>query len=121
MNTIRIGRIQDAVETSAQRILVDRLWPRGVSKEKASWDTWIKDVAPSTELRKWYGHDPKRLEEFRIRYLKELDEGRQGTSVQRLLHIVEQGPVILLTATKDVTLSQLPVLRDFLLSLTNDD
>lgn len=70
---IKIKRAYEKAEKSdGYRILVDRLWPRGISKEKAHLDLWIKDIAPSTELRKWFGHDPKKWEDFKRRYQKEL-------------------------------------------------
>jgi len=59
------------------RVLVDRLWPRGISKEKARLDLWMKDIAPSNDLRKWFGHDPDKWDEFKIRYLEELDEKKE--------------------------------------------
>ena len=70
---VRIKRIYDSPATSdGFRVLVDRLWPRGVSKEKAAVDLWLKDIAPSTELRKWFAHDPEKWPEFQKRYLREL-------------------------------------------------
>ncbi|TFG77747.1 MAG: DUF488 domain-containing protein [Thermodesulfobacteriales bacterium] len=71
--TIKLKRIYEEPETSdGIRILVERLWPRGLSKEKAKVDIWLKDAAPSTELRKWFGHDPEKWEEFKKRYYNEL-------------------------------------------------
>jgi uncharacterized protein YeaO (DUF488 family) len=79
---IKLKRIYDASEPSeGYRILVDRIWPRGVSKEKARIDLWMKDVAPSDQLRKWFGHDPKRWLEFRRRYREELRK-ESGLSFQ---------------------------------------
>ncbi len=63
---------EPASASDGKRILIDRLWPRGISKERAQIDTWMKDIAPSTELRKWYGHDPEKWEEFRRKYFEEL-------------------------------------------------
>ena len=83
---IRLKRAYD--EPSKQdgmRILVERLWPRGVSKEKAAVDLWLKDLAPSTELRKWYGHDPEKWDEFRKRYWSEL--GEKGDLLMLLKHL----------------------------------
>jgi uncharacterized protein YeaO (DUF488 family) len=72
---VRYRRVyDDASPEDGRRILVDRIWPRGVRKEDARLDDWLRDVAPSTELRRWYGHDPERYEEFRRRYLAELRE-----------------------------------------------
>jgi uncharacterized protein YeaO (DUF488 family) len=71
---IKVKRIYDHYDKEdGYRILVDRLWPRGISKEKAQVDLWLKEIAPSTELRKWFGHDPERWEEFEKRYKKELE------------------------------------------------
>jgi uncharacterized protein YeaO (DUF488 family) len=92
------------------RVLVDRVWPRGLSKESAHLDLWEKDVAPSTELRKWYGHRPERFEEFRRRYTAELAEPDREAALRRLRELAEQGPVTLLTATKDLEQSQAAVL-----------
>lgn len=93
------------------RILVDRLWPRGLSREKAHVDEWLKDVAPSAELRKWFGHDPKRWEAFRRRYLEEL-AGNPATA--RLRVLAEQGDVTLLYGAHDTEHNQAVVLREFL-------
>ena len=71
--TIKLKRVYDKPSrTDGMRVLVDRLWPRGLTKERASVDLWLKDVAPSTELRKWFGHDPDKWKEFQVRYRKEL-------------------------------------------------
>ncbi len=80
---IKIKRIYDpAAEDDGFRILVDRLWPRGLSKEKAKVDLWLKEIAPSNELRKWYAHDPKKWTEFRKRYFKELDQTIRNSSIR---------------------------------------
>ncbi|MES9537091.1 MULTISPECIES: DUF488 family protein [unclassified Actinomadura] len=94
------------------RILVDRVWPRGLSKDKAHLDEWEKDVAPSTDLRKWYGHDPDKFEEFTRRYDAELAEPERAEALDHLRELARQGTVTLLTATKDVDLSQAAVLAD---------
>lgn len=95
-------------------MLVDRVWPRGLAKAKANLDEWAKDVAPSTELRKWYGHDPARFDEFRERYERELDEPERREALQRLAERAKQAPLTLLTATKDVEHSQAAVLAELL-------
>ena len=75
---IKIKRAyQPAAEGDGFRILVDRLWPRGISKEKANLDLWLKDVAPSNELRKWFAHDPERWEEFQTKYCEELQDKKE--------------------------------------------
>lgn len=95
-------------------MLADRLWPRGIAKASAPWDEWIKDVAPSTELRQWYGHEPERQQAFRDRYWQELMARRDDAPLNELMGRAERQPVMLLTATKDIERSHLPVLRDFL-------
>ncbi|MEU9591484.1 DUF488 domain-containing protein [Streptomyces sp. NPDC048193] len=97
-----------------KRVLVDRLWPRGVSKEAAHLDTWLKDVAPSTGLRRWYHHDPERFAEFRRRYVAELDDPEHRQAVQELRGLAAHGTVTLLTATKDADRSEAAVLAQWL-------
>lgn len=96
------------------RVLVDRLWPRGVRKEAVDADDWCRDVAPSTELRKWYGHEPSRFAAFARRYRKELDAEPAATAVLELGRAAGRGGVTLLTATRDVEHSAAAVLRDVL-------
>lgn len=96
------------------RVLVDRVWPRGLSKDQAQLDEWCKPVAPSTALRKWYGHDPQRFEEFTRRYREELTEPEPAEALQHLRDLTEQGKVTLLTATKKADISQAAVLADLL-------
>ena len=93
------------------RILVDRLWPRGMTKEKAAVDLWLKDIAPSTELRKWFGHDPEKWKEFKKKYLKELKENNEAVSVLR--EHLKKGPVTLLYASKDEVHNEAEVLKDY--------
>ena len=113
MPTIKQARLGSAPE-EYYRVLVDRLWPRGVRREEAPFDEWIKDAAPSHELRKWYGHEPARYEEFAERYQEELAARRQDPPVLRLLELIRAKPVVLLTATRDLERSQVPVLAKFL-------
>lgn len=96
------------------RVLVDRVWPRGVSKDAAQLDEWLKDAAPSTPLRKWYGHRPELFPEFRRRYLAELGDQQAAAAVARLRRMLRAGPVTLLTATQDVDHSHAAVLAGFL-------
>ncbi len=91
-----------------RRVLVDRLWPRGVSKAKASWDAWQKELAPSTELRQWYGHDPARFVEFKSRYRGELRRVEARAALAALER--GRGPLTLLTATPDTAHSEAAVL-----------
>jgi len=114
---IRIRRAYDEPEPDdGARVLVDRLWPRGVSKQAAQLREWAKDVAPSDELRRWYGHDPAKFDEFRRRYLAELDQPEERAAVDQLRGLAASGPVTLITATKDVQISQAAVLADVLRS-----
>lgn len=92
------------------RILVDRLWPRGIRKDDPRVGHWCKDVAPSTELRHWYGHDPARFDEFRHRYVAELASPPQAAALDELRAEAAKGPVTLVTATKELALSHVGVL-----------
>lgn len=113
----RIGtaRVYDARSAGeGTRVLVDRLWPRGMSKEDERLDVWLKDVAPSNELRTWYRHREEAFEEFRERYLQELEEPERAEALDELRGLVDDGPVTLVTATKEVRLSHLVVLAEVL-------
>lgn len=113
-----IVRIYDlATAGPGRRVLVDRLWPRGISRDRAGIDEWLKDVAPSTELRRWYGHDPGRFEEFARRYRLELGHEPAAAAVAALLAEGRKSRVLLVTATRDIEHSAARVLRDHLLSL----
>lgn len=110
--TVRVRRIYDPPEQGdGTRVLVDRVWPRGLRKADAPYDEWAKDVAPSTELRKWYGHDPDRFEEFRRRYRGELDG---SSALDRLRELARDGDLTLLTATRSPEHSQARVLCELL-------
>ena len=89
-------------------------WPRGLTKEKAALDEWVKDVAPSTELRRWYGHDPARFEEFRRRYEQELAEPEQARALAGLRETASRQTITLLTATRDIDHSEAAVLASLL-------
>ena len=102
----------DPAPDDGRRVLVDRVWPRGVSKERAALDLWCKDVAPSTELRKWYGHDPPKQPEFAARYRTELAAQPAADALADLG--ATAGTLTLLTATHDLELSQARVLADTL-------
>ncbi|MBZ9799060.1 DUF488 domain-containing protein [Mesorhizobium sp. ES1-4] len=95
------------------RVLIDRLWPRGVKKTDAAIDCWIKELAPSTELRKWFGHDPARWQEFRRRYAAEIHERRDD--LDRLRDLMRQGAVTLVYSAHDETHNDAIVLREVLL------
>jgi uncharacterized protein YeaO (DUF488 family) len=96
------------------RVLVDRVWPRGLRKEDARLDEWLRDVAPSTELRKWYGHEPERFAEFRRRYRAELKATDHRDAVRHLRDLATSATLTLLTATRDVDHSQAAVLAEWL-------
>lgn len=109
----RVARVyDDATDDDGHRILVDRLWPRGLRKDGADIEEWLKDVAPSADLRKWYGHDPGRFDEFAQRYREELDGDAPRQALQTLHNLT--GTVTLLTATKDLELSHATVLAGIL-------
>ncbi len=93
------------------RVLVDRLWPRGLAKEAVDLDEWAKDVAPSTELRRWYGHEPERFGEFERRYRAELAQKPAAAALDRLRGLGRKRSLVLLTATRDVERSGASVLR----------
>lgn len=108
-----IKRIYEtASKNDGFRVLVDRIWPRGVSKEDAAIDYWAKDLAPTTELRKWFNHDPEKWDGFQQRYRKEL-AGRKA-ELDELVRKAGDGPVTLLFAAKDTEHNQAVVLRDVL-------
>jgi uncharacterized protein YeaO (DUF488 family) len=119
MSRIKVGNIKlkRAYEKPAAedgvRILIDRLWPRGVSKAAAAIDQWAKDIAPSTALRKWFGHDPVRWPEFRRRYTAELRAHADQLDALRVL--ARTGPITLVYAAHDELHNDAVVLRDFLL------
>jgi len=94
------------------RIFVDRLWPRGLTKDKAKMDIWAKEVAPSTELRRWYGHDPGKWREFRARYFEELDN--KPEEVGQLMHYVQKGGVTLLFAAMEERLNNAVALKAYI-------
>lgn len=98
--------------SDARRILVDRLWPRGLSKRNAHLDEWCKDIAPTQLLRQWYGHDPVRFEEFRERYLSELDDAAHAQPLAHLRELTDRDRVTLLTASRDPGLSHARVLAE---------
>ena len=97
-----------------ERILVDRLWPRGLKKEAAHLDDWLKELAPSDELRHWFAHDPERWEEFQQRYIEELEESDNKSPIEELRQKARQGPVTLVFAAKDEEKNNAVVLKKFL-------
>jgi uncharacterized protein YeaO (DUF488 family) len=95
-------------------VLVDRVWPRGLTKAAVHLDVWMTDIAPSAQLRRWYGHRPERFTEFRRRYLIELRDAQPAATLERLSTLAHTRTVTLLTATKDVEHSHAAVLIDLL-------
>jgi uncharacterized protein YeaO (DUF488 family) len=107
----RIKRVYEPPDKhDGRRILVDRLWPRGLTKEKAGIDLWLKDIAPSTELRKWFGHNPDRWEEFKERYLAELKDNSE--QIQLLKQELDKGSVTLVYGAKDEEHNQAVVIQE---------
>ncbi|RNI23987.1 DUF488 domain-containing protein [Flexivirga caeni] len=114
-HAVRLARVYDPpTATDGTRVLVDRVWPRGLRKEQAHLDEWCKAVAPSTDLRRWYGHDPERFAEFSRRYRAELDQPESGAALAHLRELATHGTLTLLTATKSADISQAAVLVDLL-------
>ena len=109
---IKIKRAYDSSsDNDGCRILVDRLWPRGISKEKAKVDFWLKELAPSTELRRWYGHDPEKWAEFKSRYFAELDGNPE--LVNELLDYVGKGTVTFIYSSKEQRLNNAIALKEY--------
>ena len=103
---------EQPAKEDGKRILVDRLWPRGLTKEKASIDLWLKDIAPTTELRKWFGHDPDKWKEFKKRYHEELKNNKEPVSI--LYDELKENTVTLVYAAKDEQHNEALVLKEWL-------
>lgn len=115
LHDIRLERIYSSAQQGGMRILVDRLWPRGVQKEHAAIDLWLKEVGPTSELRKWFGHDAERYEEFRERYIQELRENpSQRDAFSVLLENAKKQDVTLLFGAKDEVHNQAVILKELL-------
>ena len=112
MGRIAIKRIYEPVADDGFRVLVDRVWPRGLSKERAAIDDWAREIAPSTELRKWFNHDPAKWEAFQERYRKELQE--KSSELQDLLQKCGSRPMTLLFGARDTEHNQAIVLKEVL-------
>lgn len=111
--TVKIKRVYEAPDANdGKRILVDRLWPRGLTKEKADVDLWLKDIAPTTVLRKWFSHDPAKWEEFKKRYFDELKNNKEPVSL--LKDEIKKGPVTLIYGAKDEVHNEALVLKNML-------
>jgi uncharacterized protein YeaO (DUF488 family) len=110
---LKLKRVYEAPrKDDGTRILVDRLWPRGLTKEKAKVDLWLKEIAPSTELRKWFGHDPKKWRSFRERYETELKD--HADQLKLLKSKVKEGTVTLMYGARDQEHNEAVVLKQFL-------
>ncbi len=116
MPELRIKRIyEEAAEEDGYRILVDRLWPRGISKEKAHIDLWVREIAPSTDLRKWFHHEPEKFPEFQSRYIDELTNNIEAAAFRKTVYEkLQQDNVTLLFSAKDETMNNAAVLKDWL-------
>jgi uncharacterized protein YeaO (DUF488 family) len=113
--SVRVRRVyEEPRPDDGTRVLVDRLWPRGLTKARAAVDEWCKNVAPSDELRKWYGHDPDRFAEFSRRYRQELKDPEHAEAVGHLRDLGSDRPLTLLTATKEPDISEAAVLASVL-------
>jgi uncharacterized protein YeaO (DUF488 family) len=119
---VRVKRAYDEPDpTDGRRVLVDRLWPRGLKKQAAAVDEWIRDIAPSTDLRRWYGHAPARFAQFTDRYRAELANGQHADALDRLRTLAQAGPLTILTATRDVEHAHTAVLVELLDSGVGQD
>ena len=108
---IKIKRVYEkSDDNDGIRILVDRLWPRGLTKEKADIDLWLKDIAPSTELRKWFGHDPERWDGFKKRYLAEINKNQESVAI--LKEQLAKGDVCLVYAARDQENNEAVLLKE---------
>jgi uncharacterized protein YeaO (DUF488 family) len=110
---VMIKRVYDQPgDADGTRVLVDRIWPRGLTKQRAAADVWLKEIAPTGALRKWFGHDPARWKEFQARYRVELD--RNGAAVDRLRGLIQSGPITLLYGAHDEAHNNAVALLDYL-------
>lgn len=112
---LSIKRAYDPAEAAdGKRILIDRLWPRGVSKERAKIDVWMKDLAPSTELREWFGHDPAKWEEFKRRYISELSSPEKKQLIDDFARQAKHEKVTLIYGARDTEHSDVRVLEELI-------
>jgi uncharacterized protein YeaO (DUF488 family) len=113
--SVIIKRVYDSAnESDGERVLVDRLWPRGVSKEKARIDLWAKDIAPSDELRRWFSHDPSRWDEFRERYIAEVSTKENEQILSDLTARAVEGTLTLVYAARDTAHNNAVVLKEII-------
>jgi uncharacterized protein YeaO (DUF488 family) len=113
--TVAVKRVYEpATSNDGTRVLVDRLWPRGITKQSAAVQSWLRDLAPSNELRKWFHAQPEHWEEFRKRYLRELSAPKAHAALDKLYDLQRQGTLTLLYASKNEKQNNATVLRDLL-------
>ncbi len=114
---VKIKRVYaPPADDDGQRVLVDRLWPRGLKREEARLDAWLREVAPSDELRRWFGHDPARWEEFQARYRQELADDSHQAALEKLREMARRGPLTLVFAARDAEHCNAQVLRAVLVA-----
>jgi uncharacterized protein YeaO (DUF488 family) len=112
---VQVRRVYDQPDRGdGTRVLVDRIWPRGLSRDRAVLDEWCKQISPSTELRRWYGHDPQRFDEFSRRYRAELAEPERAQALAHLRDLAATGTLTLLTATRHAEISEAVVLAELI-------
>ncbi|VVB65241.1 Uncharacterised protein [uncultured archaeon] len=109
---IKVERVYNAHENHGFRILVDRLWPRGLSKDKVKLDMWLKEIGPSNELRKWFGHDPDKWDEFKDKFFQELDQ--KDELIDQIVAKAKEGDVVLLFGAKDEEHNNAVALKEYI-------
>ena len=109
---IKVERIYNTPESDGFRILVDRLWPRGLAKDKVKLDMWLKEIGPSTDLRKWFGHDPNKWSEFKDKFFQELDQKKELTD--QIVARAKEGDVVLLFGAKDEEHNNAVALKEYI-------
>lgn len=109
---IKVERVYGVPESDGFRILVDRLWPRGLSKDKLKLDMWLKEIGPSNELRKWFGHDPDKWDEFKDKFFQELDQKEE--LINQIVTEAKKGDVILLFGAKDEEHNNAVALKEYI-------
>lgn len=118
---IRVRRIYDPEEPGEHfKVFVDRLWPRGISKDKAGWDEWMKEISPTNELRKWYNHDPEKWERFKLLYRIELKSKKEELNKLKQIEI-KNGTLTLLYSSKEKDNNNAQALKEILLNHNNDE
>ena len=116
-HSIELRRVYDPAASAphqGSQVLVDRLWPRGFRKESLASDLWLRDLGPSNDLRKWFGHDPQRWDEFRRRYREELNQAPQQRLLDQVAALARKGPLTLLYSARDEQHNQAVVVREVL-------